>query len=143
MTFKIKVKNNNPELFKKLRDALKNITRETSERWLPKFAHELQDHLPTRTGRLRSETRIETTDSGLRIKGPEYLLYLIMGTRPHEIFPRRAKALHFIYEGEEVFARRMYHPGFPPQPFLYESLTRALQFLPEACREAIEGMINA
>lgn len=32
-------------------------------------------------------------------------------TRPHDIFPRRAKALRFIVGGEDVFAKRVRHPG--------------------------------
>jgi hypothetical protein len=40
------------------------------------------------------------------------------GTKPHDIFPVRAKALAFYVGGKLVFAKRVHHPGFPPRPFM-------------------------
>ncbi|MFB8402212.1 hypothetical protein [Streptomyces sp. NPDC055912] len=51
--------------------------------------------------------------------------YVLDGTRPHVIRPRRAKALAFDMGGRRVAAKRVSHPG-----------TRANNFLGEALREA-------
>lgn len=143
MAIKIEVKIHNRKLFDNFRRSFGKITRETAKKWLPHFAHELQACLPAGTGRLLRETRIEIFDEGLRITGPRHLLYLIVGAAPHEISPREKQALHFQREGREIFAKRVHHPGFPPQPFFHTSLNRAARFLPEACKEAIEEIINA
>lgn len=48
--------------------------------------------------------------------------YVINGTRPHLVKPRRAKALRFEVGGEVVFAAYARHPGTRPNPFLQQAL---------------------
>lgn len=48
--------------------------------------------------------------------GSEVGLYMEVGTRPYEIRPRRKKALRFVVDGNEVFAKRVNHPGISPRP---------------------------
>ncbi|MFF2612378.1 hypothetical protein [Kitasatospora sp. NPDC058046] len=48
--------------------------------------------------------------------------YVIEGTRPHIIRPRRAKALRFEVGGRTVFAKVVHHPGTKPNPFLQRAL---------------------
>lgn len=44
--------------------------------------------------------------------------YVTRGTRPHEIAPVYASALHFIGSGgEDVFTQHVNHPGTDPNPF--------------------------
>jgi len=52
-------------------------------------------------------------------------LWVTKGTRPHLILPQRAKVLHFFVNGEEVFTRRVHHPGTKPDPFLDRAAERA------------------
>lgn len=41
-----------------------------------------------------------------------YAPYVLNGTRPHWIFPRNAKALHWVNQsGDDVFATAVHHPG--------------------------------
>ncbi|WP_326597126.1 hypothetical protein [Streptomyces sp. NBC_01803] len=49
--------------------------------------------------------------------------YVLDGTRPHVIRPRRRQALRFEVGGRTVFAAYVRHPGTRPNPFL----TRALR----------------
>jgi len=44
--------------------------------------------------------------------------YVECGTDPHEITPRRKRALRFIAAGNVVFARRVMHPGTKARPFM-------------------------
>jgi hypothetical protein len=46
------------------------------------------------------------------------------GTRPHLIRPRRAKALHFFVDGQEVFTKLVRHPGTRANNFLGRALRR-------------------
>lgn len=48
--------------------------------------------------------------------------FVLDGTRPHLIRPRRAKALRFEVGGEVVFTRLVRHPGTRPNPFLQRAL---------------------
>jgi hypothetical protein len=49
-------------------------------------------------------------------------LYVLEGTRPHLIKPRRAKALRFEAGGHVVFAAYARHPGTRPNNFLGRAL---------------------
>lgn len=53
-------------------------------------------------------------------------LYVVNGTRPHQIRPVRAKALRFTVGGRVVFARLVNHPGTKPNDFLGAALRKAL-----------------
>jgi hypothetical protein len=45
---------------------------------------------------------------------PSYLPEILeRGARAHEIAARNALALHFYWEGESVFFKRVWHPGYP------------------------------
>ena len=73
---------------------------------------------PMRTGELARSIRYEVRGD-TAIVGPTvpYAPYVEFGTRPHEIRPRRAKALRFVvgkwWEPRRVvYARRVMHPGF-------------------------------
>ena len=48
--------------------------------------------------------------------------YIEAGIRPHVIEPKKAQALHFFVGGDEVFTKRVQHPGFAPIPFLRPAL---------------------
>lgn len=54
-------------------------------------------------------------------------IYLVNGTRPHMIFPRRpGGVLRFTVGGRVVYARFVNHPGTKPDRFLQEALRFAL-----------------
>ncbi|WP_327345999.1 hypothetical protein [Streptomyces europaeiscabiei] len=48
--------------------------------------------------------------------------FVLDGTRPHIIRPRRAKALRFDVGGETVFASVVRHPGTRPNNFMGRAL---------------------
>ena len=49
-------------------------------------------------------------------------LFVLYGTRPHIIRPRRKKALRFDVGGRTVFAAVVHHPGTRPNDFLGRAL---------------------
>jgi len=54
-------------------------------------------------------------------------LYVIGGTRPHQIRPRRpGGVLRFTVGGRVVYARYVLHPGSKPNSFLTDALRAAL-----------------
>lgn len=50
--------------------------------------------------------------------------FVIEGTRPHLIRPRRAKALRFEVGGRVTYAKVVRHPGTRANPFLQRALRR-------------------
>lgn len=53
-------------------------------------------------------------------------LYVVNGTRPHKIFPKRPNGvLRFEVGGRVVYARYVSHPGTRPNNFLLEALRQA------------------
>jgi len=136
---KVEIVASNIEIIARLRDRVGIILREASEAWASRIEQILRMHTPLQDGRLRNELYIELRRDGIAVVGPEYLLYLILGTRPHEILPHRARALRFDIEGRVIFAKRVYHPGFPPQPFFREFLRKAFEILPEILAEVLRN----
>jgi hypothetical protein len=83
------------------------------------------------TGRLhnsiRKQRRVGTTRHTVAVvaglgRYTPYLGYHMGGTPPHEIRPRRRKALRWIDAGGVRFATRVRHPGTAPNPFLTDAL---------------------
>jgi hypothetical protein len=71
------------------------------------------------------DTRIEEGPRGLQgviTCDHPAVRYVLDGTRPHIIVPRRAKALRFEAGGSIVFAKRVRHPGTRPNNFLARAL---------------------
>ena len=66
------------------------------------------------------------------------------GTRPHIIAPKTRRVLRFVKGGRTVFARRVFHPGTKPRPFIRPGLDRMLQELTPAIRDKLEeDLINS
>lgn len=57
---------------------------------------------------------------GVKDDQTKKLKYIIFGTRPHPIYPVRAKALHWIDPdtGRDIFASKVNHPGTQPNNFI-------------------------
>lgn len=58
-----------------------------------------------------------------------YARYVLDGTRPHEIRPRTAKALHWKDAGGDVFAQVVNHPGTKANRFPERALKPLLPVL--------------
>lgn len=52
--------------------------------------------------------------------------YVMNGTKPHDIYPRKSNGvLRFTAGGRIVFTRHVSHPGTQPNPFLWRALLAA------------------
>lgn len=49
-------------------------------------------------------------------------MFVIKGTRPHQIHPRTRQVLKFSVKGRTVFARVVNHPGTKPNDFMTKAL---------------------
>lgn len=82
---------------------------------------------PGRMGRT-IRWRVEETSGGLQgviTCDHPAVHYVLNGTRPHIIRPRRAKALRFEVGGRVVYAKVVRHPGSKANDFLGRALRAA------------------
>lgn len=107
----------------------------------------LQNNAPKRTGQYAAgiHTTLTGTDENLKITitDPQPLgSYIRFGTRPHPIYPVRAKMLRFTVGGRVVFARKVNHPGTKANPFMIHSIgeweTGATQSLNKVASQYVE-----
>jgi len=115
-----------------LRNILDDLTKETYEKAV--------QYAPVRTGFLRRNIiwRVEGL-TGYVISQAPYSAFVEFGTRPHMIFPRRARALRFEVGGQVIFARYVRHPGTRGQFFMRRALYDALNRLSEFVRARLHG----
>ena len=73
-----------------------------------------------RSGETRASIRGEWLGSsaGGFVSAGGMARFLENGTRAHEIWARRAKALRFVMNGQVVFRIMVHHPGTQPRPFM-------------------------
>lgn len=90
------------------------------------------------------ETPIYTDAVVISSKGNKYNLgYLLeTGTSPHIIEPVFAKVLHFQINGEDIFARRVKHPGTISQPHFSLGLQMNKLIYKQKIGEAIRRSFN-
>lgn len=113
------------------------------------MTQELRARAPRRTGRFAESIYGE---AAFRAKGVTLswygvqppAIFLREGTKMHKIQPVHAKALRFELDGSVVFAKRVWHPGTKPHPFIAEAAAAVAPRLREiAKRETLEAAREA
>jgi len=117
--------------FAKLEGEVKEVRREELRGLGREYVKVAQEEAPKRTGQFARSIRYRTTvETGRRMELAVTMAtplgsYIIFGTRPHVIVPVRARALHFFTKsGQEVFTKRVMHPGTRPNPFQQRAMER-------------------
>jgi hypothetical protein len=67
-----------------------------------------------------------------------HAVFVQLGTRPHEIRPRRKKALRWPSAGKFQFAGRVRHPGYGGDAYLLRAATLAVQEFSRILDSALE-----
>lgn len=111
-----RVKREAPEVFDELLtrsgDLIANVMRKKS---------------PVKTGFLRDSIRVRKGQEAVEVvPTAPYAPYVEFGTSPHFIFPNVGNVLAFEIGGKTVFARRVFHPGFPGRFFVQGTREEAL-----------------
>lgn len=120
-----------PDLVKFLReDVIKSIRSEITHSVANNIAAELE-----KTRWLEGKVRIVHESDRLSRVFFEAPGWLLFGSRPHIIRPRRARALRFEIGGEVIFARYVRHPGTKSGLKINELIRRVL---PESIKDALE-----
>jgi hypothetical protein len=104
--------------------------------------------LKRRTGILAGSVHpVLATIQGTQIKagvrsseGPAlYGRYLEEGSRAHQIFSVRARALSFVMDGKQRFFQRVSHPGIAAKPFMGSALAENESNIREALQQALDA----
>ena len=95
---------------------VKNATASTLQEAGFKVEEEAKKAAPVDSGYYRNNIGFDGKNSV--IANAEYSADLEYGTKPHVIEPKTAKALHFTTDGQEVFTKRVNHPGTKPNPVM-------------------------
>lgn len=91
------------------------------------FVNELVRVAPVDTGNLRNRINYSVVGKQINITMPDYAFYVEFGTKPHEITPKNAKALHWKVGTKDVFAKKVMHPGTEPYPFIRSTINTKLR----------------
>ncbi|HLE74925.1 MAG TPA: HK97 gp10 family phage protein [Candidatus Bathyarchaeia archaeon] len=105
---------------------------------------EMRGRAPVRKGFLReSITTAYSPDGFIVYPAAPYAAHVEYGTRPHTIFPMRAKVLSWIGPwGNEIFARHVKHPGFPGRFFVRKTLETVKVELIRLYHEIVERVLG-
>lgn len=91
---------------------VKNATASTLQEAGFKIEEEAKKTAPVDSGYYRNNIGFDGKNKV--IANADYSADLEYGTKPHVIEPKTAKALHFTTDGQEVFTKRVKHPGTKP-----------------------------
>lgn len=91
---------------------LKNATASTLQEAGFKVEEEAKKTAPVDSGYYRNNIGFDGKNRV--IANADYSAALEYGSKPHIIEPKTAKALHFTTDGQEVFTKRVNHPGTKP-----------------------------
>jgi len=88
-------------------------------------------YVGVKTGRLRNKISysVKRTSSGFEtivVADTHYALMHHEGTRPHRVTSNNARVMRFKSGGRVVYARRVFHPGTRPNPFLVRAMREAV-----------------
>ncbi len=80
-----------------------------------------------RHGRLKDAVLTAIGESGMEARVyldgniAPYSVFIHEGIKPHDIFPKRRKALRWVDGNKFLFAKRVRFPGWDPDPFIYDA----------------------
>lgn len=95
---------------------VKNATASTLQEAGFKVEEEAKKTAPVDSGYYRNNIGFDGKNKV--IANADYSAALEYGTKPHVIQPKTASALHFQSDGQDVFTKKVNHPGTKPNPVM-------------------------
>ena len=100
----------------------------------------MQHRYKQQNGRLKDAVQTAINDDGMEgrvyLDGniAPYAVFIHEGIKPHDIFPKRRKALRWVDGNKFLFAKRVHFPGWAADQFVYDAL--------ESNQETIVGIFD-
>ena len=95
---------------------VKNATASTLQEAGFKVEDEAKKAAPVDSGYYRNNIGFDGKNKV--IANADYSADIEYGTKPHIIQPKTASALHFQSDGQDVFTKKVNHPGTKPNPVM-------------------------
>ena len=95
---------------------VKNATASTLQEAGFKVEEEAKKTAPVDSGYYRNNIGFDGKNKV--IANASYSADIEYGTKPHVIQPKNANALHFQSDGQDVFTKKVNHPGTKPNPVM-------------------------
>lgn len=95
---------------------LQNATKESLQEAGFKVEEEAKKAAPVDSGYYRNNIGFDGRNKV--IANASYSADIEYGTKPHIIEPKNANALHFTTDGQDVFTKKVNHPGTKPNPVM-------------------------
>lgn len=103
----------------------------------------MEHNIAMRIRGTRGEVYIE--DDGMMVswrgRPVNYSLFVHFGSRPHPIYPRRKKALRWSQGDIFRFAKKVDHPGYRGDPFMYNAAREVFDRLNQIAEEVHHATI--
>ena len=136
----MKIKTTN---LKETREWLKTLDKELEHKLLTDITHEahkkaikyaaphrrkgrMEQNIKMRVKKDEGEVYIDSEGMLVDWRGQKinYAAFVLFGTRPHEIKPKTKRALRFFYKNldEFVYRKKVHHPGYKGDDFLYRAV---------------------
>ena len=121
--------------FKALRLVFKPIGRQ----WADGTVRRAKGRVRVRSGKTKNSIRRQNaTQRKAAVSAGYGARFLDKGTVPHELRPKKVRAMKFNVAGRPMFAKRVHHPGAKAQPFLRVSAREEL-----ASSDKVDTVIRA
>ena len=102
----------------------------------------MENNIAMRVQGLKGRVWIENTGM-MTDAGVNYGVFVHFGTQPHDIRPKRRKALRWVGHGDVFrFAKSVRHPGYRGDPFMYDALDAAARTIKKLGEESFNEAIQ-
>jgi len=110
-----------------IKDVTKDAYRNIKKRALKHYVTgTMEDNIFFHVSKSKLEGAVGIDDNGMMVewKGKDinYALFVLLGTKPHNIKPKEKKVLRYNNIGEFVFAKSVKHPGYKGDDFMEKGL---------------------
>ena len=120
-----------PKGIELLKNAIQDLTIKTGF----KIEENAKESAPVDTGYYRSQINYDGSNNV--IASAQYSAAIEYGVPEHEIKPVFAQALHFVKDGNDVFAKRALIPARRPNPVMRNAAAQTQKEIPQIWKEAL------
>lgn len=109
----------------------------------PIIQQEMANQVPVKTGKLRASIYSEVdTNQSITRTNTGYGLFVDQPTKPHVIRPNIAKFLHFRIDGQDIYAKEVFHPGTKGNFFILRTLDVVVPQLTDLAKSIWDSLVN-
>lgn len=104
----------------------------------------MENNLTQRVNKRALEGEVYISDDGMLTdwngKPTNYALFVHFGSKPHVIEPKKKKALRWSSVNGFVYAKKINHPGYRGDPFMYDASRETFNNLDTIFKRVYNGL---